>query len=64
MPDVTLCKSKKCPLRKKCYRATAKADKYQSYFVDEDLFKIDGKHVICEYFWQNDKLKKSGKKNG
>jgi hypothetical protein len=35
-----------CPVREKCYRYTAKADEYQSFFVDAPI--KDGK---CEYYW-------------
>ena len=32
MPDITMCFSEDCPMREKCYRATANPDPiYQSY---------------------------------
>lgn len=31
MPDITMCSSKNCPLKDKCYRSTATASKYQSW---------------------------------
>ena len=32
MPDITMCFSEDCPMRNKCYRATAKPNPiYQSY---------------------------------
>lgn len=30
MPDITMCSSKNCPLKDKCYRSTATASQYQS----------------------------------
>jgi len=50
MTDITKCKGSvgaiNCPVKEKCYRFTAKADEYQSYFVDAPI--KDGK---CEYYW-------------
>ena len=50
MPDITMCKGQVggniCPYKDKCYRYTAKADEYQSYFADLPL--KDGK---CDYYW-------------
>lgn len=34
MPDITMCKDKRCPQRKKCYRFMAKPSEYwQAYFT-------------------------------
>jgi hypothetical protein len=47
MSDITKCNGTDCPVKKNCYRFTAKSDDvYQSYFVTPP-FK-DGK---CEMFW-------------
>ena len=46
MTDITKCKGSNCPVKEKCYRFTAWADEYQSYFVDPPI--KDGK---CEYYW-------------
>ena len=35
--DITKCKGDGCPVKERCYRFTAKADVYQSYFVDIPL---------------------------
>ena len=47
MPDITMCKGTNCPLKEKCYRFTAKADEYQSYFNEIPL--KDGK---CDMYWE------------
>lgn len=44
--DITKCKGDGCPVKESCYRFTAKADVYQSYFVDIPL--KDGE---CDMFW-------------
>jgi hypothetical protein len=44
--DITKCKGDGCPVKERCYRFTAKADVYQSYFADIPL--KDGK---CDEFW-------------
>ena len=44
--DITKCKGDGCPVKERCYRFTAKADVYQSYFVDVPL--KDGK---CDECW-------------
>lgn len=31
MPDISMCSSKHCPMKDKCYRSTATASKYQSW---------------------------------
>jgi len=52
MPDIAKCSGEKgkwtCPKRKKCYRYTAKPDKYwQSYFMTPPY-----KKKKCEYFYK------------
>jgi len=48
MADISKCANTMCPLRKKCYRFTAKKGMFQSY-VD---FKYDNG---CVHFWKNNK---------
>lgn len=33
MSDITMCQSKDCPMRDRCYRHEAKPSQYQSYAV-------------------------------
>lgn len=50
MADITMCVNKDCPLRNKCYRATAKADPlWQSYS------KYEPQNGKCDCFWDNRK---------
>ena len=49
MSDISKCEGTDCPLKKKCHRFTAKADKFGQSYFSEVPFK-DGK---CEYFWDN-----------
>jgi hypothetical protein len=53
MPDITKCWGEKeaiiCPYKERCFRYTAKADEYQSYFIDLPL--KDGK---CDHYWGTD----------
>jgi hypothetical protein len=48
--DITKCLGEKgaidCPYKEKCYRFTAEADDYQSYFMELPL--KDGK---CDHYW-------------
>lgn len=52
MPDISMCKSKLCPLKDSCYRYTAKPSDWQSYadFAPDDKGK-------CDYFWDNESKK-------
>lgn len=45
MADITMCRNLKCPIRKRCYRFTAKPSDYQSYML---FFYRGGK---CREFW-------------
>ena len=45
MSDITKCLGTNCPHKDGCYRFTAHADEYQSYFVDPPI--KDGK---CDYY--------------
>ncbi len=49
MADISMCNSKTCRLRTKCYRATAPRSEYQSMILTED----DTDKRPCEYFWNN-----------
>jgi hypothetical protein len=46
MPDIAMCRGIDCPFKDKCYRHTAKPDKYQSYFANPPI--KDGR---CDYYW-------------
>jgi hypothetical protein len=50
MADITKCFGEEdeiiCPYREKCYRFTAKADEYQSYFMELPL-----KDDKCDHYW-------------
>jgi hypothetical protein len=46
MADITKCKGEGCPLKESCYRFTAEASEYQSYFLTPPF---DGK--TCEMYW-------------
>jgi hypothetical protein len=53
MPDISMCQNEECPLKKKCYRFTAKPSpllQTYAYFKPDE----DGK---CEYFWNNKEYK-------
>lgn len=48
MPDISMCKGTGCPVKKECYRFTAKPSDYQSYFVTPPL-EEDG---TCKRFME------------
>ena len=51
MPDITMCKGTNCPLKEKCYRYTAKPNKYwQSWFYEAPV-----KNGKCDHFWEDKK---------
>jgi len=58
--DITMCKGQSedfdCPLKEKCYRHTAKADEYQSFFYGVPYNK--DKHK-CEHFWEDKRVKEN-----
>lgn len=56
MPDMTMCDGHGCPLKDKCYRYTAFASSYQSWFLQAPINE-DG---TCDYFW-NDEWKEKMK---
>jgi hypothetical protein len=47
MSDITKCKGDGCPMKDTCYRFTAPADEYQSYFETPPI-KEDGN---CDMYW-------------
>lgn len=65
--DITKCEGTNCPIKEKCFRFTAKADEYQSVFVDvpgkwvdgnesygnlpQDYSTITSRKFICDMFW-------------
>lgn len=51
MPDIAMCPGDGCEKKQMCYRYTAKASDYQSYFMTPPI-KEDG---TCEYYWDNKK---------
>lgn len=51
MPDITMCKGGKCPLKEDCYRYKAKPSPYRQTYFAKPPYKEDK----CEYFseiWQ------------
>ena len=50
MADITKCPGQigaiDCPYKEKCYRFTAKASDYQSYFMELPL-----KNDKCDHYW-------------
>ena len=46
MPDIAMCFGDNCPAKELCYRYTAKADEYQSYFANPPF-----NNNKCEFFW-------------
>jgi hypothetical protein len=50
MPDISMCSGRDCPMKQNCYRFTAKASDYQSFFMNPPI-KEDG---TCDYFWNNE----------
>lgn len=48
MADITKCKDEHCPLKKTCYRYTAKEGFFQSYFLESP--RIDQE---CDYYWED-----------
>lgn len=49
MVDIYKCSDKNCPSKLKCYRYTASADGWQSYFAESPRKDNEDK---CEYFWK------------
>ena len=53
MPDIAKCKGEQCPKKQMCYRHTAKASDYQSYFMTPPMKEDD----TCDYYWDNENYK-------
>lgn len=53
MPDITMCGSICCPVRKYCYRnpasGTEPSEFRQSWFLDTSDLEVQGED--CRYFW-------------
>ena len=47
MPDITMCSGEECSEKQSCYRFTAKASDYQSYFMTPPV--KDGQ---CDHYWE------------
>ena len=71
MPDITCCKGGACVLQTMCHRYTVKPNEiYQSYFEKPpyELIIINDKTpgivvTKCEYFWNDDSLRKQKKQD-
>lgn len=52
MADITKCNGGQCPIKEKCYRYTAQADDYQSWFFSPP-FEVDmeNKTFKCDMYW-------------
>jgi hypothetical protein len=51
MPDITMCKGDRCPLRDKCFRFTAIPGKHmQAYFTE---IPFDAMTLSCRHFMDN-----------
>lgn len=49
MPEITMCSGQECPIKKTCYRFTAKPSHHmQSYFVGTPY---DHDKQDCDYYW-------------
>jgi hypothetical protein len=59
MPDIAKCSGEGCLDKHNCYRHTAKASDYQSYFMTPPI-KDDG---TCEYYWDNENYKQEDNDN-
>lgn len=49
MPDITMCRGDECPRKQSCYRYTAKASDYQSFFMTPPV--KDGE---CDHYWEDE----------
>jgi len=54
MADITKCQGFGCLKKESCYRFTASASTYQSYFCEVPLVEEDKKQT-CEYYWEEEK---------
>lgn len=49
MPDISMCRNKKCPLKDSCYRFRAMPSRHQSYGMFIPFATAEGFYT-CEYF--------------
>ena len=49
--DITKCSGQNCPVKEKCYRFTAPASQYQSYFVIPPIKTTEEGKLDCEHYW-------------
>ena len=57
MTDITKCMNKKCKIKERCYRYTAKDDIWQSY-AEFSKDKVIKDKKDCEHFWLDRRTKK------
>ena len=55
--DITCCVNEDCPLKQKCYRATAKWSENQS--VQKFEYENNKGKITCDWFWDNKKYYKN-----
>ena len=54
MTDITMCKSRNCPLRETCYRYTAAPNPYrQAYFTNEPIKELHEGFWDCDQWIDN-----------
>jgi len=49
--DITKCSGANCPVKEKCYRFTAPASQYQSYFMIPPIKTTEEGKLDCEHYW-------------
>ena len=49
--DICKCSGANCPVKEKCYRFTAPASQYQSYFVIPPIKTTEEGKLDCEHYW-------------
>ena len=50
MADITMCNGDMCAKKETCYRYTAPASDYQSFFVASPINMLTGE---CKEYWEN-----------
>ena len=53
MPDITMCKGEKCQKKYSCFRFSANANMYQSYFIETPI-----KNNKCDFYMNVEGLNK------
>ena len=61
--DITKCSGQNCPVKEKCYRFTAPASQYQSYFVIPPIKTTEEGKLDCEHYWGKGEPFKNVKNN-